>query len=128
MDTTALLQAIYKAYREKRLADVLSHLADDSASSCICPRMRCPAATGHAARRRPRCCFMASSTTYDFLAYDPGPIIVTGERATAQPQIRYRHKKTGKVMETKLATPGASRTARRARSRSATTLRKCKRS
>jgi hypothetical protein len=29
METTALLQAIYKAYREKRLADTLSYLGDD---------------------------------------------------------------------------------------------------
>ena len=46
--------------------------------------------------------FQGFINDYDFLAYDQGPIIVTGDHATSQPQIRYRHKKTGKVIETRL--------------------------
>lgn len=102
MGVPALLQAIYDAYREKRLADVLSafddtefrfvmHVPDSVVPGGDKPRDK--AETAELLRH-----YM---DTYDFLAYDPGPIIVTGDRATAQPQVRYRHKPTGKVLETK---------------------------
>ena len=71
--------------------------------SCTCPRPRCPAATARAARPKSALLFQGFLNDYDFLAYDHGPIIVARDRATAQPQIRYRRKKTGKVIETKLA-------------------------
>jgi ketosteroid isomerase-like protein len=40
--------------------------------------------------------------TYEFLAYDPGPIIAKSDTATVQPLVRIRDKRTGKVLETKL--------------------------
>lgn len=46
--------------------------------------------------------FQSFLNDYDFVAYDHGPIIVAGDSATTQPQIRYRHKRTGKVLDTKL--------------------------
>ena len=38
---------------------------------------------------------------YDILAFDPGPIIVTNNVASAQAAAKFRHKKSGKVLETR---------------------------
>ena len=103
MDTTTLLQAIYKAYREKRLAEVLSYLGDDFRLVVHLPEAAMPGGDRPRSKAESALLFQGFLNDYDFLAYDHGPIIVAGDRATAQPQIRYRHKKTGKVIETKLA-------------------------
>ena len=103
MDTTSLLQAIYKAFREKRLADAISHLADDFRLVVHLPEDALPGGERPRSKAESALLFQGFLNDYDFLAYDHGPIIVTGDRATAQPHIRYRHKKTGKVLETKLA-------------------------
>jgi len=67
-----------------------------------CPR-RSPPGIAASSKAESALLFQGFLNDYDFLAYDHGPIIVAGDRATAQPQIRYRHKKTDKVIETKLA-------------------------
>jgi len=103
MDTTALLQAIHKAYREKRLADTLSYLDDDFRLIVHLPEDAMPGGDRPRSKAESALLFQGFLNDYDFVAYDHGPIIVAGDRATAQPQIRYRHKKTGKVLETKLA-------------------------
>ena len=103
MDTTALLQAIYKAYRERRLADALSYLADDFRLTVHLPEDALPGGDRPRSKAESALLFQGFLNDYDFLAFDHGPIIVSGDSATAQPQIRYRHKKTGKVLETKLA-------------------------
>ena len=102
MDTTSLLQAIYKAFREKRLADTISHLADDFSLVVHLPDDALPGGDRPRSKAEAALLFQGFINDYDFLAYDQGPIIVTGDHATSQPQIRYRHKKTGKVMETPL--------------------------
>jgi hypothetical protein len=38
---------------------------------------------------------------YDILAFDTGPIIVTDNLASAQAQVKFRHKRSGKVLETR---------------------------
>lgn len=103
METTTLLQAIYKAYREKRLAEALSYLSDDFRLVVHLPENAMAGGDRPRSKAESALLFQGFLNDYDFLAYDHGPIIVAGDRATAQPQIRYRHKKTGKVLETKLA-------------------------
>ncbi len=102
MDTTALLQAIYKAYREKRLADVLSYLDDDFRFVVHLPEDALPGGDRPRNKAEAAQLFQDFIDEYDFLAYDQGPIIVMPDSATSQPQVRYRHKKTGKVIETRL--------------------------
>jgi len=102
MDAATLLQTLYRAHREKRLADVLDlldadfryvvHLPEEALAGADKPRNKAETAE----------LFQYLMETYDFLSYDPGPIIVTENQATAHPQIRFRHKKTGKLLETKL--------------------------
>lgn len=101
MAVPTVLQAIYDAYREKRLEDVLSSVDDDFRFIIQLPEELFPggnkprdkAETGEIMRY-----YMES---YDFISYDPGPIIVTGDKATAQPHVRLRHKRSGKVLDTK---------------------------
>jgi ketosteroid isomerase-like protein len=38
---------------------------------------------------------------YDILAFDAGPIIVTDNLASAQADVKFRHKRTGKILETR---------------------------
>lgn len=101
--TTTLLQAIYKAYREKRLADAISYLADDFRLVVHLPEDALPGGDRPRSKAEAALLFQGFINDYDFLAYDQGPIIVAGDFATSQPQIRYRHKKTGKIIETRLS-------------------------
>lgn len=103
MDTTTLLQAIYKAYREKRLADTLSYLDDDFRLIVHLPEEATPGGNRPRSKAESALLFQGFLNDYDFVSYDHGPIIVIGDRATAHPHIRYRHKRTGKVLDTKLA-------------------------
>lgn len=102
IDTAALLQAIYKAYREHRLADVLAKFDDSFRLIVHLPEDAVPG--GEKPRNKTETAELLDyfHSTYDILAYDPGPIIVTGNRASVQPQVRYRDKKTGEVLDTKL--------------------------
>lgn len=100
MGVPALLQAIYDAYRDKRLADVLSRLDDNFVLIVHLPEEIVPGGDQPRNKAAAEDIFRYFMDTFDFLSYDPGPIIVTGDRATAQPKIRYRHKPTGKILET----------------------------
>jgi ketosteroid isomerase-like protein len=102
MDTTTLLRAIYKALRERRLADAISYLADDFRLVVHLPEDAMPGGNRPRSKAESTLLFQSFLNDYDFVAYDHGPIIVAGDRAITQPQIRYRHKKTGKVLDTKL--------------------------
>jgi hypothetical protein len=102
MDTTSLLQAIYKALRERRLADAISYLAEDFRLVVHLPEDAVPGGTRPRSKAESTLLFQSFLYDYDLIAYDHGPIIVAGDRATTQPEIRYRHKKTGKVLDTKL--------------------------
>jgi ketosteroid isomerase-like protein len=100
MDTAAVLQEIYRCYREKRLADVVELLSDDFTFTAQLPgdiddaiRPRSRAETAILVHK-----FMDQ---YDILAFDTGPIVVTDGVASAQADAKFRHKKTGKVLETR---------------------------
>ena len=76
MDTAALLQEIYRCYREKRLAEIVELLSEDFAFTAQLPddiddasRPRSRAETALLVHK-----FMEQ---YDILAFEPGPIIVT---------------------------------------------------
>lgn len=98
----ALLQTIYAAYREKRLPDVLAHLADDFRFTIHLPADSLPGAGTPHGKADTAKLLEGLIATYDFLMYEPGPIMVTGEEAAVRVRIRYRHKATGEVIETTL--------------------------
>jgi ketosteroid isomerase-like protein len=102
-DTAALLHAIYAAYRDKRLADVMAHLDPDFRFVVHLPEAALPGGDKVRNLAETREILQYLIETYEFLAYDPGPIIATAGRATVQPHIRFRDKKSGKVLETQLS-------------------------
>lgn len=101
MNVPARLQAIYEAYRDKRLADVLSRLDETFVLVINAPDTVIPGGDRPRDKAETEDALRGYMEAYDFLSFDPGPIIVTGEQATAHPQVRYRHKETGKILETK---------------------------
>jgi ketosteroid isomerase-like protein len=100
--TPALLQTIYAAYREKRLADVLALLADDFRFTIHLPADALPGAGVPHDKAATATLLEGLIASYAFLAYEPGPIMVTGEEAAVRVRIRYRHKATGEAIETTL--------------------------
>jgi ketosteroid isomerase-like protein len=103
MDTASLLQAIYKAYRENRVADLLGYLDEDFRYVAHLPEEALPGGDKVRDKTETAATIKYIMETYDLLTYDPGPIIATDDTATVQPQISIRDKRTGKVLETKLA-------------------------
>ena len=100
--TPALLQAIYTAYREKRLADVLALLTDDFQFTLHLPAESLPGAGAPHGKADTANLLDGLIAAYDFLMYEPGPIMVTGDQAAVRVRIRYRHKATGETIETTL--------------------------
>ena len=102
MDTAALLNAIYKAYGEKRVADMLDYLDEDFHWVVHLSEAAFPGGDKPRNKAETAATIDYIMATYDLLAYDPGPIIAADGKATVQPQIRIRDKRTGKELETKL--------------------------
>ncbi|HWK40175.1 MAG TPA: nuclear transport factor 2 family protein [Hyphomicrobium sp.] len=101
MDKASLLYEIYRSFREKRLADIVDRLSDDFKFRAELPH------TSPEERLRPRSraeiALMAhqSMAQFDILRFEPGPITVTGDIASADTDVKFRHKKSGKVLETR---------------------------
>jgi ketosteroid isomerase-like protein len=99
MDTTELLQNIYRCYREKRLAEAVSLLSDDFqfksniADDPIEPQRP---------RSRAELTLLAHKffEDYDILLLEPAAIIADQGTASAHLSGTFRHKKTGRVFET----------------------------
>jgi len=102
-DAAALLHTIYTAWREQRLADVMASLDDNFRFVVNLPADLIPGGDKPRNKTETLEFLQYLRDTFDFLSYDQGPIIAGGDHATAQPHIRYRHKKTGKVLETKIS-------------------------
>jgi ketosteroid isomerase-like protein len=100
MDTAALLQNIYRYSREKRLADVLGLLSDDFKFTAQLPDD--PLEDGTRPRSRAETALLVHQFMehYDILTFDPGTIVVTDDVASAQADVKFRHKKSGKILET----------------------------
>jgi ketosteroid isomerase-like protein len=103
MEPAALLQAIYKAFRENRLADALSHLGDDFKLSVRLPSDGGPGNDRTRSKAESALLFRKFTDRFDILSYESGPIIVSADTASAQPELTIRHRKTGKTLEMKLA-------------------------
>ncbi len=102
MDNAALLQSIYRAYREKRLAEFLALLSEDFRYTLHLPEDAIPGADRARSKAETALLMREVMEKYDFLAFEPGPIIIADGRASAQPEIKVRHRQTGSVLDTKL--------------------------
>ncbi len=101
MDTATLLLAIYKAYRESRVADVLAYLDDDFRYVVHLSEAALPGGDKPRNKAETAATIEHFLAIFDLLVYDPGPIIATDHAATVQPHIRVRDKRTGKELDTK---------------------------
>jgi ketosteroid isomerase-like protein len=102
-DTAALLHTIYTAYREKRLLDVLDHLDESFCFIIHLPEDAIPGGDRPRDKTEAHELLQYIVDTYEFLAYDPGPIIASAGHATAQPRIRFKDVRTGKVLDTQVS-------------------------
>jgi ketosteroid isomerase-like protein len=99
-----LLRTIYTAYREKRLGDAMAHFAEDFRFTLHLPKDTVPGAGASVSKADAIAMFQGFMNDYDFLAYEPGDIAVSVKGdATASPAIRYRHKASGKIIETRIS-------------------------
>ncbi len=102
MDTATLLQTIYRAYRENRIAEMLAYLDDDFSYVVHLPESVFPGGDKPRNKAETAATIEHIMATYEVLAYDPGPIIATDHKATVQPVVRIRDKQTGKELETRV--------------------------
>jgi len=99
MDTAALLRNIYRCYREKRLAEAVAWLSDDfqfkgTFSDDPLDPLR--------PRSRAELTLLAHKffEEFDILSFEPGPIVVADGIASTRLDGVFRHKKSGKIIET----------------------------
>ncbi len=105
MSTSAapLLHDLYLAYREKRLLDVMDHLDDSFTMVIHLPEEAIPGGARPRDKAETLKLLRYFVETYEFLDYDPGPIIGSAGQATAQPRLRFRDVGTGKVLDTQIS-------------------------
>lgn len=100
--TKKILSEIYDAWRARDLERAARLLADDFSLIIKVPvtvhPLGGPCRGKQAALERLR----AILEQFEFLAYEPGELIVTGERAAAEVRLHYRQKETGEELETTL--------------------------
>ena len=98
METAALL-AFYRCYRERRLAEAVALFSDDFQF-----KAHLPDDPVDPTRPRSRAEFTLlchkSLEDYDIVVFEPGEFVCDGEFAFTQAQGVFRHKQTGKVLET----------------------------
>jgi ketosteroid isomerase-like protein len=98
MDTAAL-QAFYRCYRERRLAEAVALFSDDFQF-----KAHLPDDPVDPTRPRSRAEFTLlchkSLEDYDIVVFEPGEFVCDGEFAYTQAQGVFRHKQTGKVLDT----------------------------
>lgn len=98
MDTATLLQAMYKAFRENRLAEALSYLDDDFKLSIRLPDDGIPDQDRPRSKAEAALLFRKFADRFDLIGHEPGLIIVSGTSASAQPELVMRHRLTGKTL------------------------------
>jgi ketosteroid isomerase-like protein len=99
MDTTALLQKIYDCYREKRLGDAMALLADDfQFKTNITEDPIDPLRP----RSRAELTLLAHKffEEFDIVTFTPAAVDVTDGAATARLEATFRHKKSGRTIDT----------------------------
>jgi len=99
MDTARILENIYRCYREKRLAEAVALLSDDFQFKTNLPDDPLDPLRP---RSRAELTLLAHKffEEYDILAFEPATITVSDGTASAHLNGVFRHKKTGKVIET----------------------------
>jgi ketosteroid isomerase-like protein len=101
-DTLSTVEAIYAAWQARDLPATLALMADDMVFALHVPREVLPIGGETVGKAAVGVALQGLLDTYDFLAYEPGPIAVEGSSATGEVHFRYRQKATGDVIDSRL--------------------------
>jgi len=98
MDTAALL-AFYRCYRERRLAEAVALFSDDFQFKTHLPNDPVDPTRPRSRAEFTLICHKFLED-YDIVVFEPGEFVCDGDFAFTQTQGVFRHKQTGKVLET----------------------------
>src|SRR5688572_688032 len=98
MDTAALL-AFYRCYRERRLAEAVALFSDDFQFKTNLPNDPVDPTRPRSRAEFTLICHKFLED-YDIVVFEPGEFVCDGDFAFTQTQGVFRHKQTGKVLET----------------------------
>lgn len=96
---TATLQAFYRCYRERRLAEAVELFSDDFQFKTHLPNDPVDPTRPRSRAEFTLLCHKFLED-YDIDVFEPGEFVFDGEFAYTQAQGVFRHKQTGKVLET----------------------------
>ncbi|MDH4982070.1 nuclear transport factor 2 family protein [Hyphomicrobium sp. D-2] len=99
IDNASLVHDICRCFREKQLAEIVNLLSDDFKL-----RVLLPTDTDDEIRPRSRAevalLAHASMGEFDILRFEPHDIALNGDMISSVAHVKFRHKKTGKELET----------------------------
>lgn len=101
-DTLAVVENIYAAWQARNLSQVLQLLADDMVFALHIPREVLAIGGETIGKPAVKAALQGLLDTYDFLAYEPGPIAVDGPKANGEVRFRYRQKTTGEIIDSRM--------------------------
>jgi ketosteroid isomerase-like protein len=101
-DTGSVVGRIYAAWTARDLQSVLQNLADDMVFALHIPAEVMPLGGETRGKAAVAAALQGLFDSFDFLAYDVGPISTDGATATCENHFRYRHKGTGDVIDGRL--------------------------
>ena len=101
-DSKSVVEQLYTAWKSRDLAGVVPLMADDIVFALHIPANVIPMGGETKGKIAVTAALQALLDNYDFLAYEPGPITVTGAKAGAEVQFRYRQKGTDEVIDSQL--------------------------
>jgi ketosteroid isomerase-like protein len=101
--TEVVITDIYDAWRSQELDRLASYLPDDFCHVIYIPAEVHPLGGVSNGKRAPLQRLSLIAQDFDFLCFDTSALIIQKERAGVEIPIRYRHRRTGAVLETKIA-------------------------
>jgi ketosteroid isomerase-like protein len=101
--TEVVITDIYDAWRSQDLDLLASYLPDDFCHVIYIPAEVHPLGGVSNGKRASLQRLSLIAQDFDFLCFDTSALIIQKERAGVEIPIRYRHRRTGAVLETKIA-------------------------
>jgi ketosteroid isomerase-like protein len=101
-EAKSVAEQLYVAWKVRDLPSVLALLSDDVVFALHIPASVLPVGGETKGKPAVAAALQTFLDTYEFLAYEPGPVTVDGERANAEVHFRYRQRATGEVIDSRL--------------------------
>jgi ketosteroid isomerase-like protein len=101
-DPKAVIEGAYAAWQARNLPALLALLADDMVFALHVPADVLPIGGETRGKTAVAAVLQGLLDGYDFLAYEPSPVIVDGARVESEVRFQYRQKATGEVIDSRL--------------------------